>query len=346
MLRFVFSVVAAMLTLGCAATPISRSIAAAPGGGAGQALAEGEAALQRSDWARAEALLARAEQLAPAAPRPTALRSLAVLRQGRATDALALARASLGKGETAEARLVEGRGLAAHRRFEAAIASFERCAALDARGDEAWGALAAARLAVGDAAGAERAYAELARRAGASGAEDRVWTEILQMPPDPAQIQEALDRCARGTAAYLAGRYVEAHYEAAVVLGTIGGFGHCWSELGRASQKLGRLEEAEQAFRRALSTYRPDQAPLRADTEALLAAVLLERGGVPGEAVTLARDSLAVRPGRAATVEVLAKACALAKDASCAAQAGTRLGDAAPPGSPAAPARERLEGER
>jgi tetratricopeptide (TPR) repeat protein len=214
-------------------------------------LAQGEAALKRSDWKSAEALLTQAEREDPRSARASALLATAIFHQARWADALAAAQRSLAKGETFEARLVEGRVLAAQRKFEGAIASFERCTVLDPGSADAWSALSGARLAVGEQAGAERAYAEVAKRLPRIEAEDHIWTDILRMQPDPLQIQEALDRCARGTAAYMAGQYPEARYEQVVVLGTVPQYGHCWSELGKTSWKLGKLDDAEQYFRRA-----------------------------------------------------------------------------------------------
>jgi len=310
------------------------------------ALAEGEAALARAQWARADSLLAEAERREPS-PRTAALRARAVLEQARFEDALALARRSIARSETYEARFVEGRVLAIRRELEGSARSYERCIALEAGRPEAWSALAALRLAVGDQPGAEQAFAELARRVPRLQAEDLVWTDIQRAPPDPFQLQEGLDRCSRGTAAYLAGNYPEARHEMLSVMGLMPGFAHCWSELGKVSWKMGRPEDAEAAFRRALQGYRPDQPGLRADTEALLAALIVERGGDAAEAVRLARASVGVRGERAATVETLARACEAAKDRACARQSYGKLVEAAAAPEPTRlRAKERLEALR
>jgi predicted Zn-dependent protease len=90
-------------------------------------------------------------------------------------------------------------------------------------------------------------------------------------------VQEALDRSARASAALLAGKAQEARHELQAVIGTVPTFGHAWSEMGRARWKLGDRPGAEEAFRRALAAYRPDQASLRVSTEALLAELLGSR---------------------------------------------------------------------
>jgi tetratricopeptide (TPR) repeat protein len=288
--------------------------------------AEGEAALRRNAFPQAESLLRQAAKLAPDDARVGALLATAVFKQARFDEALALARTSLEKGETYEARLVEGRVSAIRRRLDDAVRAYDRCAALDPRSPEAWSAVAAARLSVGDGESATRAWDALARLEDPVKlplkAEDRVWTDILRLPPDPYQVQEALDRCSRGTAAHLAGRYAEAAYELGVVVASIPRYAHCWSELGKSQARLGSPDVAERSFRKALESYRPDQAGLAADTRALLARLLLDQGRNASEALALARAAREVRGDRADVVATLARACAATGDPGCAAPAG------------------------
>ncbi len=329
----------AAATVACAGAgprPAAHATGAAVSGAprdATSVAAAGEAALRRNEFSRAEALLGQAAKLAPGDARTGALLATAVFQQARFDEALALARASLEKGETYEARLVEGRVSAIRRSLDDTVRAYDRCAALQPNNPEAWSAVVAARLAVGDAAAAARAWDELARLEDPVKlplkAEDRVWTDILRLPPDPYQFQEALDRCSRGSAAHVARRYDEAAYELQVVAASIPGYAHCWSELGRAQAKLGRTADAERSFRTALENYRPDQTGLRADTQALLARLLLDQGKDAAEALSLARAASEVRRERADVVATLALACEKARDPSCAAKPAEQKAPAA-----------------
>ena len=263
-------------------------------------------------------------KLAPGDARIQALQSVAVFHQARFGEALRIARASLALGETYEARLVEGRVSAIGRRLDDALHAYGRCAALRPGSAEAWSALAAALLATGDSEGAARAWDRLAGMEAPLKAEDRLWTDILRLPPDPAQVQEALDRCSRGTAAHVAGRYAEAAHEFRAVIRTVPTFAHCWSELGKSRSRLGQAAEAERAYRAALQSYRPDQAGLRADTQALLAALLLDQDRNATEALALARAARDLRGDRPDVNTTLERACKATRDPGCAASAGGR----------------------
>jgi len=331
--------VLASLAVACASTGPRPSADAPPQGGAPAPTAaslttEGEAAIRANAFPRAEQLLAQAVKLAPGDARIQALQSVAVFHQARFAEALSLARASLALGETYEARLVEGRVSAIGRRLGDALHAYQRCTALRPGSAEAWSALAATRLANGDSEGAAAAWDRLAGIETPHKAEDRLWTDILRLPPDPLQVQEALDRCARGTAAHVAGRYGEAAHEFRAVVGTVPTFAHCWSEYGKSEARLGRTAAAEQAYRAALPSYRPDQVGLRADTQALLAALLLDQGSNPSEALALARAASGIRGDRPDVSATLARACAATRDPGCAASAGERKG-ASPVEAPA-----------
>jgi tetratricopeptide (TPR) repeat protein len=324
----------AAVALACA-TPGARPPAAAgatsaaaptvPAGDAKSLVAQGEAALKVNDFPKADALFAQAAKLAPKDPRPLALQSVAVFQQARFKEALELAKASLDRGETYEGRFVEARVSAIARKLDDAVRAYDRCAALRPDSPEAWSAVAAARLAIGDDDAAAIAWTKLAALEAPVKAEDRLWTDILRLQPDPAQVQEALDRSARGTAAYMAGKYVEAAHELQAVVGTIRTFGHAWSELGKAYWKLGRQDEAEHAFRVALEGYRKDQDGLRADTQALLAKLLLDQKKGEREALSLARAAKDVRGERPDVVATLLRACERTRDPACAAPAGGKL---------------------
>jgi len=330
----------AALAVACASTgprpPAGAApLDAAPAPTAASLTTEGEAAIRANAFPRAEQLLAQAVKLAPGDARIQALQSVAVFHQARFAEALRLARESLALGETYEARLVEGRVSAIGRRLDDALHAYQRCTALRPGSAEAWSALAAAQLASGDSEGAARAWDRLVGIEAPLRAEDRLWTDILRLPPDPLQVQEALDRCSRGTAAHVAGRYAEAAHEFRAVVGTVPTFAHCWSEYGKSEARLGRTAAAEQAYRAALPSYRPDQVGLRADTQALLAALLLDQGRNPSEALALARAASGIRGDRPDVGATLARACAATRDPGCAAPAGERKGASSPVEAPA-----------
>jgi tetratricopeptide (TPR) repeat protein len=273
--------------------------------------------VRAGDFRAAEALFAEAATLAPGDPRPAVRHAFAVFCQGRIDDAFPLVEAALAKGDDAEGRMIAGRILAIRRHLERAAASFERATALEPERSDGWSALAAANLALGDEAAAARAYAESARLDPAK-AEDRLWTDILRIQPDPVQIQEALDRSARGTAAYMASKYGEAAHELQAVIGTVPGFAHARAELGKAAWRMRNVALAERHLREAISSYRRDQEPLRADTQGVLAALLVSEKRNAREAVELARAALALRGERPMLLETLATACEQADDPACA----------------------------
>ncbi|HET9594951.1 MAG TPA: tetratricopeptide repeat protein, partial [Anaeromyxobacteraceae bacterium] len=287
-------------------------------------VSDGEGALRSGDFRRAEALFAEASAREPGAVRPAVLHARAVFQQGRFEDARALVTSALARGDDAEARVLDGRLHVIARRLEEAARAFERATALAPGDAAAWSALAAVRLALGDDLGAEDAYAASARLAPAD-AEDRLWTDVLRAPPDPAQVQEALDRCARGTAAYMAGKLGEAAHELRAVIGTVPAFAHCRSELGKILARTGDARAAEHSFRDAIASYRAGQGALRADTEGLLAALLASQDGRAAEAVPLARSAIAVRGERPALLDALAQACDRAGDRACAREAYATL---------------------
>ena len=97
----------------------------------------------------------------------------------------------------------------------------------------------------------------------------------------------------------------------------------------RALLKLARPDDAEQAFRKALGAYRLDQEGLKADTQALLAKLLLDQKKSASEALTLARAAKEIRGDRADVLAVLELACAKTKDPACAKPAADQRAPAA-----------------
>ena len=133
---------------------------------------------------------------------------------------------------------------------------------------------------------------------------------------DTAAIARTIAACVQaggGVVEFPAGRYLT---------GTIKLQSNVTLYVGPGATVLGSPDVAERSFRKALESYRPDQAGLAADTRALLARLLLDQGRNASEALALARAAREVRGDRADVVATLARACAATGDPGCAAPAG------------------------
>jgi tetratricopeptide (TPR) repeat protein len=309
--------------LACAIAPPVPGPAASSDGAA--ALAEADAALGMAQFDLAAARYEEAARLAPQDPRP--LLGLAKVRFATAQTSvgLALLDRSIALTETPAALLLRGRILGVARRFDDAARDLRRGLALEPGDGGAWPVLAAVQVNRGDELQTRQAWAEAVKRLGAATASDQLWTMLLAMPPDPQEPQESLDRCARGQVAMFMERWPEAAHEQRNALRNAPAFSWCTALSAETTARLGDAAGAERLFRRALAGYPERLAHLRADTQAWLARLLLARGGNAGEAVELARASLAVRGDRAATLALLAQACAAAGDDHCAHETNERL---------------------
>jgi len=288
-------------------------------------LQEADAALRAARFDVAGAKYDQAARLAPTDPRPPLGLAKVQFAAGKIPQGLELLDRSIALGETPEALLLRGRNLGVGRRFDEAARDLDRALALAPGEGGAWPTLAVVQVNRGDDVEAGRAFDAAVRALGVSAAVDRLWTMLLAMPPDPLQPQEALDRCARGQAAMFQGRWPEAAHEERNALRNAPGFTWCIALAAETTWRLGDPAGAERLFRRAVTEYPDRLAPLRADTQARLAALLVEAGGSADEAARLARASLDVRGERAATLDVLARACAASGDAGCAREASERL---------------------
>jgi tetratricopeptide (TPR) repeat protein len=296
---------------------------AAPDGAT--ALAEADAALRMAQFDLAGVRYEEAARLAPKDPRP--LLGLARVRfaMAQTPEGLALLDRSITLGETPAALLLRGRILGVARRFDDAARDLRRGLALEPSDGSAWPILAAVEVNRGEELQTRRAWEEAVKSLGAAAAADQLWTMLLAMPPDPQEPQESLDRCARGQVAMFLERWPEAAHEQRNALRNAPAFSWCTALAAETTSRLGDPAGAERLFRKALAGYPERLAHLRADTQAWLARLLLEKGGNAGEAVELARASLAVRGDRAATLALLAKACAAAGDDHCAHETNERL---------------------
>lgn len=325
--------VAAVATLfaGCATGVASRppgqpaSAAAAPARDAEAALERGRLALAEGRRADALAAYDEAARLAPEDRRA----HLGLARVRLAEAALAPALADAGRavehGGGAEALQLRGRILGTARHFDEAAADLERAVDLEPASAEGWALLAAVQVNRGDDLAAARAFGEAARLAGRDPAVERVWSTLFGMAPDPAQPQEALDRCLRGRAAQLDGRWEEALREQTAALRYTRTFYWCGAGIAESMRQRGDRERAEALYRAVVSAFPERQRHLRADAQGRLAALLLELGRPPQEAVALAREALEVRGERAAVLDTLARACQAAGDLPCARDARARL---------------------
>lgn len=300
-------------------------------------------ALARNEFVEAERLYAEASRLAP--EDPSALVGLARVKTavGRVDLALTLADRAVALGDGADALSARGEALARSRRFEEAARDLDRATALAPARSDAWTMLTVVQVNRGDEVEASRAFDGAVEALGRKAAVESIWPALVGLSPDAAQPQESLDRCNRSAVALLDGRSEEARHEAINGMRYSPRYAWCAANLAEATRRLGDLPRAEVLLRRAVDAFPDGLEPLRADAKSRLAAVLLDAGR-PAEAVPLARAALAVRPERAGTLDVLARACDAAGDAPCARDAYARL--LARPHAPAAMrarAEERLE---
>ena len=292
---------------------------------ASSVLKEADNALGIAQFDAAGQKYGEASRLAPQDPRPPLGLAKVRFAAGKIPEGLEFLNQSIALGETPEALLLRGRTLGIARRFDEATRDLDRALALAPGDGNAWPILAAVQVNRGDDVEARRAYDAAVKALGVNVAVDRLWTMLLAMPPDPIQPQESLDRCARGQAAMFQGRWPEAAHEQRNALRNAPGFTWCIALAGETAWRAGDPAGGERLLRRAVGEYPDRLAKLRADTQARLAALLVEKGGNAKEAAELARASLAVRGERAATLDVLARACAAAGDAQCAREATERL---------------------
>ena len=326
--RLAWHAVLAAALAACATAPPAPG--ASPGAAAAQPdaaslLGEADAALRIASFDVAGQKYEEASRLAPNDPRPPLGLAKVQFAAGKIPQGLEHLNRSIALGETPEALLLRGRTLGIGRRFDDAARDLDRALALAPGDGSAWPVLAAVQVNRGDDVEARRAYDAAVKSLGVSAAVDRLWTMLLAMPPDPVQPQESLDRCARGQAAMFQGRWPEAAHEQRNALRYAPGFTWCIALAAETTWRLGDPASAERLFRRAVAEYPDRLALLRADTRGRFAAFLVEKGGSAKEAAELARASLSARGERAATLDVLARACVQAGDAACARDASSRL---------------------
>ncbi len=333
MRRILLGIAMAGVVTACATAPATRSAAPDPAKAVPiaerpakqDALAAGRAAFHSGDLARAEELLRSAAQAAPGDVAPLLALADVHVAQRRFPDAVADLDRAAALGENAAVLAARGRALGLVRRFDDASRDLERAAELEASRSETWATLAAVQVNRGDQVEADRAFAALVQLGDPAAAQDRAWTQLLAMLPDQVAPQETLDRCSRGVVAGLAGEWIEAERELRSGLRYAPGHAWCGAQWAESLARTGELARAEQSFRMAISAFPADQAPLRGDAEGRLAALLVSTRRNAAEAVSLARSALAARGDRAALLFVLGRACELARDAACSADAYRRL---------------------
>lgn len=317
----------AALALSCASggAPRPPRPGAAPANDAASAALErGRIALTERRLADAERAYAEAARLAPSDPRAHLGLARARLSEARFLEALGDAGRAVELGGTAEALVLRGRILGNLRRFDAAALDLERTGELDPANGEAWVLLAAVDVNRGDDVEAAWAFARAAEALGGDHAFERMWTSLLAMPPDPVQPQEAHDRCLRGRAAQLAGRWEEALREQSAGLRYTRTYYWCGAGIAESTRQLGDPARAETIYRGVVESFPEGQRALRADAQGRLAALLLELKRPPSESVALAREALAVRGERAALLDTLGRACDALGDVACARDAYER----------------------
>jgi predicted Zn-dependent protease len=247
------------------------------------------------------------------------------IAERRIEEAIAAADRAVALGGGPEALAARAHALSHARRFDAAARDLGAAVAARPSDGESFALLAVVEVNRGDDVEAAWAFGEARRAGGAGPALQRTWTLLTAIPPDPVHPQEALDRCTRGAAAALEGKWDEAQHEMLNGMRYSPGFEWCAAGIAETAWRKGDPGAAEPIYRRVIRNYRKDQEHLRADAKGKLAGVLLAAGRDPGEAAALARDALAVRGERAHLLDVLAEACARAEDVPCARDAARRL---------------------
>lgn len=323
-------VMLAILALACA-TARPPAPAATPSQsqarpGAAELAASARQALGENRFEEAEALFTAAAAAAPDDPALLVGRARARFARWRAAEGLADLERSLALRDGAEARALRGRQLAMGRRFDDAIPDLERAVALAPSDAATWCTLAAAQTNRGDDVEVRRAFGRAVELLGPHDAQERCWTELLAMPPDPVRPQESLDRSTRGHVHFLAGEWASGWREDLVALRYAPDYAWALAGVAEAGFRLGDVGFAEKALRQAIATFPASAAGLRADAQGRLAELLLARATPAAlEARDLVRAALAERPDRAHLLALLGRACDAAEDAACARDAYARL---------------------
>jgi tetratricopeptide (TPR) repeat protein len=301
-----------------AADAAAAPSAPGPADAAFTALAEGR-------LAEAEALFVRALAAAPGDARIVVGLARAQFALSRPAEALATLERALSAGDSAEARALRGRQLSLARRFEEALPDLERAVALAPGAAAHWCTLAAVQVNRGDDVEAQLAFDRAAALLGRRDAAERCWTELLAVPPDPRQPQESLDRSTRGRIEFLVPDWGAGWREFLVAVRYSREYQWAIAGVAEGTWRMGDVALAERLFRQAIGKFPESLAPLRADAQGKLAALLVQRGEAAAEARGLALAALAIRPERAHLLETLARACDQARDAECARDAYGRL---------------------
>lgn len=305
--------------------PASAARPASPPATTAPALASARQAFAEGRLAEAEGLFRSAAAATPKAPEPLLGLASTHLALRNLTAAVADLDAAIALRDDAQARALRGRARGLLRRFDAAAEDLERAVSLDPKDGQAWAILAAVQVNRGDVVQTRRAFAAASEASGRRTAVDAVWTQLLSMPPDPAQAQEALDRCTRGYAALLDGEPGEAERECRVGIRSSPAFPWCAAVHAEALWWAQDPAGAERLLRAAVAAFPASQPALAADAKGRLAALLATRPAGAAEAATLARAALAVRGDRGALLDTLGRACDAAGDRPCATDAFRRL---------------------
>jgi predicted Zn-dependent protease len=307
-----------------ATPPASAAEKARVGGVPDAKLAAAERARADGRLDDAEALLEALARETPDDPRPLVGLARIHVAEVALPQALADAERAVALGGGREARYLRGRVLGLLRRFDPAVPELEAVLAQDPADVLAWATLAAVQTDRGDDVEAAHAFGKAVAAGGAPTAVDRYWTQLLSMPPDPVQPQEALDRCTRGHAAALEGKWNEAQHEYLNGLKHSQRFEWCIAGVADSFRHAGEAQRSEEIYRRLLAAFDPAKPELLADVRGRLAALLVTRGKA-AEALDLVRAAIPVRPDRAALLDTLAQACEATGDAACARDAYARL---------------------
>lgn len=279
------------------------------------------AAAARDDWLAVAEVCGEWERAAPGEAFPSLCLAQAYKTIGRYESAVDAARRSLAVQDGPVARFYLGVALYELGRLDAAASELERSVALEPDDPNARRMAGIARAALGEYRKAAE-HAEVSRRRSPSALADErvaVWTASAAWTFPRA----ALRLHGLGGWQQDHGRIADAAKTYREALAIAPEFADCHFQLGAALHQLGDSPGAERELRRAIETFGPSELELRAHAKAMLAMTVMPSRAA--EAVALLEAAIATAGEHARYLEVLARACTLMGDRTCAVDALRRF---------------------
>lgn len=312
------------------AGPTARSASAAARCPAAEQLEAAMQAFGAKDLPRAESLATEAVKAFPEDPHPWFVRGVVRSERGDLDGAVADVERAIAIHDDAEFRFHAAECESRRKRVGAAREHARRCVALDPGNPHAWTFLSTLEMENGDKAAAVRAMTEALRLApkdpivtiAAASLASSLGQRTSKGDGPP---RAAMDHYTRGEELSGAGKWAEAIGEWEAALREDPSFADCHYNIGLAAAKLGDLDRAEGAYRRALALYKPHERLLRADALNNLADLHVRRGRAGAEDVALAREAISLDRARPSKLDTLGRACDAVGDRACAREAYAAL---------------------